>query len=378
MFSPETLQELKDGIGKGTPSRGPVDVQILPVDYCNTKCVFCPAFAVPSEIKEKHAPALIVKKDRLNLDLFYWLIDELKEMGGAKRVHFTGGEPLLHPELTSMITELKRKMPCCEAVVVTNGINLSKMARDLIAAGVDRFSVSINGASAESLQKFRMGDETTLAKIIRGLKELKKLRSRTGRPFLGLTSVLNRHNYNEVEDLTNLALDLNVSSLTFLPLVLFQFGEHKSNEALALSPEEFHKFKEDLKNMQDAAREKGIFIGLSSRWDERGCIDSGNLYQEIPCYSGYTYILVCPDGKILPCCNCLTALGDLTSQSLNDIWQSESYTKFREKTLNIANSGMLNGCLCHECGYIYENETYHTLLNSNQQRFGGKREAKDS
>ena len=209
-----------------------------------------------------------------------------------------------------------------------------------------------------------MGGKTALDKIISGLKELKKLRSQTGRPFLGLTSVLTRHNYTEVKELTNLALELKAHSLTFLPLVPFQFGEYKSNEVHALSPEEFHKFKEDLKNMQDAAREKGIFIGLSSRWDERGCIDSGNLYREIPCYSGYTYTLICPDGKILPCCNCLIALGDLNNQSFKDIWQSESYTKFREKSLNIANSGMLNGCLCHECGYIYENDRYYTLLKS--------------
>jgi MoaA/NifB/PqqE/SkfB family radical SAM enzyme len=363
MFSPETIQELRDGIEKGIPCRGPVDVQILPVDYCNAKCVFCPAFAVPSKIKEKHAPALIVKKNRLNLDLFYRLIDELKEMGGAKRVHFTGGEPLLHPELTSMVAYLKRKMPWCEAAVVTNGINLSKMAKDLIAAGVDRFSVSINGTSAESLRRLGMGGKTALDKIINGLKALTELRSHNGRPFLGLTSVLTRHNYNEVEDLTNLALGLKVSSLTFLPLVLFRFGEYKSNDIHALSPEEFRKFKENLNNMQKVSRKIGIFIGLSSRWDERGCIDSGKLYQEIPCYSGYTFTLVSSDGKILPCCNCLNALGDLNNQSFEDIWQSEGYTKFRKKALNIANSGMLNGCLCQECGYIFENEKYHSLLN---------------
>ncbi|UCD83291.1 MAG: radical SAM protein [Deltaproteobacteria bacterium] len=365
MFSLETIQELKDGIRKGTPTRGPVDVQILPVDYCNAKCVFCPAISIPQEIKKKQAPALIVKKNKLDLELFYRLIDELKEMGEVKRVHFTGGEPLLHPELTSMVTYLKRKMSCCEAAVVTNGIDLVNSVEDLAAAGVDRFSISINGASAESLRRLGMGGNNTFDKIISGLNKLKEIRSRTDRPLLGLTAVLTRHNYSEVEKLANLALDFKVNSLTFLPLVLFKFGEHKSNEAHALNQEEFHKFSENLNNMQKVAKERGIFIGLSSLWDERGCIDSEEFYQEIPCYSGYIYLFVCPDGKILPCCNCLTALGDLNKQSLNDIWQSEGYTKFREKTLNIANSGMLNGCLCQECGYIFENEKYHTLLKSN-------------
>ncbi len=364
MFSPETIQELRDGIRKGSPSRGPVDVQIVPVDYCNAKCVFCPLFAVPREIKKKQAPALIVKKNRLDLGLFFRLIDDLEEMGGTKRIQFTGGEPLLHPQLASMITHLKRKMPCCEVAVVTNGINLSEVVKDLTAAGVDRFSVSINGASAGSLRRLGMGNKTTLDKIISGLSMLTEIRSRNGRPYLGLTSVLTRHNYNEVEELVNLASKLRASSLTFLPLVLFQFGEYKTNEALALSPGEFQAFKEELDRMKRIVREREIFIGLSSRWDERGCINSGRLYQEIPCYTGYAFTLVCSDGKILPCCNCLKALGDLNGQSFKDVWHSEGYSKFRKKTLNIANSGMLNGCLCQECSYIYENERYHSLLKS--------------
>ncbi len=364
MFSPETIQELKAGITEEIPSRGPVDVQILPVDYCNAKCAFCPLFAVPPEIKKKHAPVFFVKRSKLDPGLFYQLIDSLEEMGGTKRVQFTGGEPLLHPELASMITYLKQKMPCCEVVVVTNGIALSKEVKDLTAAGVDRFSVSINGATAESLRKLGMGDETTLDKIISGLNMLTEIRSRNGRPYLGLTSVLTRHNYNEVEELVNLALKLGVSSLTFLPLVLFQFGEHKTNEALSLSPGEFQAFKEELDRMKRIAREKEIFIGLSSRWDERGCVSSERLYQEISCYSGYTFTLVYSDGKVYPCCNCLQALGDLNNQSFKELWHSEEYSKFRAKTLRIAHSGKPNGCLCQECGYIYENEKYHTLLKS--------------
>ncbi len=365
MFSPEIIQELKAGITEEIPSRGPVDVQILPVDYCNAKCVFCPFFALPQEIKEKHAPGFIVKKNRLDPGLFFRLIDDLKEMGGTKRIHFTGGEPLLHPQLANMITYLKGKMPYCEVAVVTNGIALSNVVKDLTAAGVDRFSVSINGASAESLRKLGMGGKTALDKIISGLNTLTELRSQTGRPFLGLTAVLTRHNYNEVEGLVNLALKLRVSSLTFLPLVLFQFGEYKTNEALALSSGEFHAFKEELDRMKRIAQEKGIFVGMSSRWDERGCISAGRLYQEISCYSGYTFALVCSDGKILPCCNCLEALGDLNNQSFKDIWHSEDYNKFRAKALKIAHSGRLNSCLCQECGYIYENERYHLLLNPN-------------
>lgn len=363
MFSPETIQQLKDGIRKGTPSRGPVDVQILPVDYCNAKCVFCPLFAVPPDIKKKHAPGFLVKKNKLDMGLFYRLIDDLEVMGGIKRLQFTGGEPLLHPQLASMVSYLEDKMPYCEVAIVTNGINLIKVLKDLTVAGVDRFSLSINGASAESLRRLGMGGKATFNKIIIALKKLRELRSLTGRPLLGLTSVLTRYNYNEIEDLVNLALEFRVNSLTFIPLAMYESGDYRSNEKLTLSREEFSRFNTELKKAKEKVQKQGLFLGLSSRWDERGILSIGDLYQKISCYTGYTFTMIWPDGKVCPCCSCEGVMGDLNQKSFTDIWVSEKYNDFRKKALNVKTLSNLDQCHCKDCGYIHENEKYHHLLN---------------
>jgi len=55
-------------------------------------------------------------------------------------------------------------------------------------------------------------------------------------------------------------------------------------------------------------------------------------------------------------------MGNLKNASFSEIWHSDRYREYRERMLAIDEKGLLPGCLCRECGYIYENEWIHRGL----------------
>jgi cyclic pyranopterin phosphate synthase len=63
---------------------------------------------------------------------------------GVRSIRLTGGEPLVHPTLVSVVARLAQLRPRPELSLTTNGIGLAGRAADLVAAGLDRVNVSID------------------------------------------------------------------------------------------------------------------------------------------------------------------------------------------------------------------------------------------
>ena len=77
------------------------------------------------------------------------------------------GEPLGHPRIVDMVALAKQSGS--EVELISNGILLDdKMADRLVAAGLDRLWVSIDGASPASYADVRLGDH--LPEIIANLE----------------------------------------------------------------------------------------------------------------------------------------------------------------------------------------------------------------
>ena len=77
------------------------------------------------------------------------------ELGEVCRVHFTGGEPLLHPQLADMVSDFRTAFPAAEIVVVTNGILLAAQLDALLDAGVSKLSISLNAGSESAYRRMK-------------------------------------------------------------------------------------------------------------------------------------------------------------------------------------------------------------------------------
>ena len=104
-------------------------------EACNLRCIHC------------EAEAGVRDRNELSLDEGLKLVDDLAAIG-CRRVHLTGGEPLVRPDWPELAARaVDRGM---QAVVITNGLLLDEAAVErMVALGVTAVSVSIDGLKAE-------------------------------------------------------------------------------------------------------------------------------------------------------------------------------------------------------------------------------------
>jgi MoaA/NifB/PqqE/SkfB family radical SAM enzyme len=115
----------------------PLLVQIIPIRRCNIDCGYC------NEYDKISAP--------VPADVLRRRIDKLAELGTSV-VAFSGGEPMLHPELDGLIRHIRRRRML--AGLITNGYFLvPKRIQDLNRAGLDFLQISIDNVEPDEISK---------------------------------------------------------------------------------------------------------------------------------------------------------------------------------------------------------------------------------
>lgn len=363
MFSQQTISYLKQAVSQNRVSQGPVDLQLLPTSRCNARCLFCPTQAVSAVAKAAHAPRWLMSETDLNIGIMDRLFDDLYRLGGLCRVHITGGEPLLYRKLLAALFILRHNFPGVEISLVTNGILLGEAAESLAKAQINRVSVSVNAATPESFARQAGVKPENFDKIRQGVKLLRKLREKNSSqlPVISLTAVLNRENYRELGKMLEFGIETGADAITYVALMDFPFPGETARE-FALSEAEFGEFIRELERLKPAAEREKIFLGFTGKSGDLGRLRAGNLYQSVPCYAGYAFAMVWPDGSVRPCCNCETVMGNLAEQSFYQIWTSRRSQEIRQRMFKITELGPPESCDCLECGYLYENQEFHRLV----------------
>jgi MoaA/NifB/PqqE/SkfB family radical SAM enzyme len=115
----------------------PLLVQIIPIRRCNIDCGYC------NEYDKVSAP--------VPTDLMKARIDKLAELGTSV-VAFSGGEPMLHPDLDPLIAHIRGRGMM--AGLITNGYFLvPKRIEELNAAGLDFLQISIDNIEPDEVSK---------------------------------------------------------------------------------------------------------------------------------------------------------------------------------------------------------------------------------
>ncbi|MEW6219632.1 MAG: radical SAM/SPASM domain-containing protein [Thermodesulfobacteriota bacterium] len=133
----------------------PIPVPFLvfldPCDLCNFQCKFCPT-GNRELIRSIRRPSGL-----MDFDLYRKVVDDLAGFGAPVKVLrlYKDGEPLLHPRFADMVRYAK-KSGCALQVDTTTNASLLNPERnlELIAAGLDRIHISLEGMSAEAYQEF--------------------------------------------------------------------------------------------------------------------------------------------------------------------------------------------------------------------------------
>jgi MoaA/NifB/PqqE/SkfB family radical SAM enzyme len=197
-----------------------------PTGRCNSRCISCDWW------RQSGADDLTLR--------------EIKDLAaalpalGTRLVVFSGGEPLLRPEVFDA-AELFRAQGMA-LHLLTSGVLLERFA-DRVARHFARVCVSLDATSSPLYEKIRGVD--ALATVGRGIARL-----RTLAPDVPLTAraTLHRANFRELPRLIDYAKTLGLDGISFLPADVsslgFGRGEKPDPSPLLLSQAEAEEFEE--------------------------------------------------------------------------------------------------------------------------------------
>jgi MoaA/NifB/PqqE/SkfB family radical SAM enzyme len=173
-----------------------------PTGRCNSRCVSCDWW------KQTGA-------DDLSLDEIARLAESLPALGTRMAV-FSGGEPLLRPEVFDAAQLFRQRGIALH--LLTSGVLLERFA-DRVARQFSRVIVSLDATSAALYERIRGVD--ALAIVGRGVARLRQLAPEVA---LAGRATLHRANFRELPRLIEHAKSLGLDRISFLPADVSSFG----------------------------------------------------------------------------------------------------------------------------------------------------------
>jgi cyclic pyranopterin phosphate synthase len=149
------LAPLQDGHGRRIG-----DLRVSVTDRCNFRCQYCmPAEGLP----------WLERAEVLSFEEITRIVSLFAAMGVGE-LRLTGGEPLVRRQFPALVAMLRDVEALREISVTTNGFLLGRDAAALVAAGVDRFNVSVDSLQRDRFYALTRRD--ALEQVLAGLRTL--------------------------------------------------------------------------------------------------------------------------------------------------------------------------------------------------------------
>lgn len=168
-------------------------------DTCNLRCRHC--WIQPRYLSEGNAISAI------DPELFTSILDQAEPLG-AKGVKLTGGEPLLHPQISELLDIVRQRR--FRLTMETNGTLCTPQLAEKIAACERTFAaVSLDGADAETHEWIR-GKDGSFTAALTGIKNLVAVGMH---PQIIMTVM--RRNQDQMQSVVRLAESVGAGSVKF-------------------------------------------------------------------------------------------------------------------------------------------------------------------
>lgn len=180
--------------------RNTPQLRVAVTPHCNLRCIYC---RPGGEGYSDHLDVFLSWEEIISIIILCAKV-------GFTHIKFTGGEPLLRPDLRRIIEGTREIDSIEEIQIVTNGTLLRGRVAELKAAGVDWITISLDSAEPASCWRIR---GASLSEIVSGISEC----SRQGLP-VRLNMVVMRSNLDQINTMVRLASELGCS-LKLLDLI---------------------------------------------------------------------------------------------------------------------------------------------------------------
>jgi radical SAM protein with 4Fe4S-binding SPASM domain len=318
-----TITERIDAITKiapeylGTILPAPKSVKIELTGRCNYSCSFC-------------ARSLVLRDQQdMSRGMFERLALEMRKAGVEELGLFYLGESMMCAWLEEAVKFAKREAKFDYVFLTTNG-SLAKpqRLRKLFYAGLDSLKFSLNYADEQQFIEIARSNPKLFDIMISNIKDAKLQRDiveqETGHNC-GLYASYIQYDGEQAERMAEMVKDLTpyLDEIYALPL-------YSQAELVGASE-----------------RDKGWNVTAGNRGR------MGALRDPIPCWATMTEGHITHDGKLSACCfdhDGRFEMGDLTTQTFMEAWNSSAFQSIRQAHLN----GDVTGTPCETCVVAYE------------------------
>ena len=288
---------------------------------CNLACVHCRASATMGPHQGE-----LGTKEALRI------LDQIAEVG-QPIIILTGGEPLLRSDIFKIArygTDLGMRM-----VMALNGTLITaKVAQQLVDAGIQRVSVSLDGSSPETHDRFRQV-KGAFEGTLKGIDFLKKV----GLDFQ-INTTITKTNLDQIPRIQRLAVDLGAVAHHIFLLVPTGRGKYIVDQEIDAAEYErtlnwFYDQREKTplqlkatcaphyyRILRQRAKEDGLNVSFQTHGLDavtRGCL------------GGIGFCFISHRGIVQPCGYLDLNSGDLRQTSFAEIWQhSDIFVQLRD------------------------------------------------
>ncbi|HTN31458.1 MAG TPA: GTP 3',8-cyclase MoaA [Pseudomonas sp.] len=193
------MSALQDGYGRGIEY-----LRLSVTDRCDFRCVYCMAEDM----------TFLPRQQVLTLEEIH-RVAALFVANGTRKIRLTGGEPLVRQGIVGLCEKIAALPGLRELVMTTNGSQLTRMAKPLADAGVQRLNISLDSLDAQRFRAItRNGD---LQQVQAGIEAARD----AGFARIKLNTVaMKGRNVDEIPALVAYAMDrgLDITFIEEMPL----------------------------------------------------------------------------------------------------------------------------------------------------------------
>lgn len=298
-----------------------MECAIITTYRCNARCGMCNVWQNPSKASEEFDPEILEK------------IPE-----GIQRLNITGGEPMLRKDIEEIVRILDKKTNRLE--ISTNGYFYDKI--EAIAGKFPNITIRTSVEGLPALNDKLRGIDNGFDRALRTILRLKRL----GIKDIGFAMTISGENCHDLLDIYTLVSSLEIEFANAVAHNSFYFHKEdnvienveeveeamiKFMEALLRSPR--RNFKKRVKDWFRAYLNLGLLRYVQGK--ER----------TISCGAGTDTFFLDPWGRILACNGSREPLimGDLTTKSFDEVWNSEQAEKIREMVRDCTRNCWMTG-----------------------------------
>ncbi len=301
---------------------------------CNLACMHCRASATIDTFSGE-----------LDTDAAFRLLDQISQVG-KPIIILTGGEPLLRPDIFDIArcgTQKGLRM-----VMAPNGTLITeKFAKQMADAGIQRISISLDGATTETHDRFR-GVDGAFEGALRGIKLAKE----AGVEFQ-INTTITKTNLKEIPEIQELAIKLGAVAHHIFLLVPTGRGKYIVDQEITAAEYErtlnwFYDQREKSPLQLKATCAPHYYRILRQRAKQEGKTVTFKTHGMDAltrgCLGGTGFCFISHRGIVQPCGFLDVNCGDITKTSFADIWNGS------DTFLSLRNFNNLNG-KCGRCEF---------------------------